>query len=374
MTVVIGTGTATAPGVSGSNSGSFAGVRGTNTGTGNGVSGFAESGSGVRGESDTGPGVDGLGKGNFAGVRGTNTGSGNGVSGFAESGSGVRGESDTGPGVDGLGKGNFAGVRGTNTGSGNGVAGFAESGSGVRGESDTGPGVDGLGKGNFAGVRGTNTGSGNGVSGFAEAGIGVSGNSDNGDGVRGESAGGGAGVRGISTNRDRVGVVGENTAGGFAGLFTGNVDVRGSIFCDGDIVLRNADCAEHFDIAHATEIEPGTVMVINNDGALEQSTQGYDKRVAGVVSGAGDYRPALILDKQDTSDQRMPIALIGKTFCKVDAGEGPIAVGDLLTTSSIPGHAMKAADPGKAFGAVIGKALRPHSSGRGLIPILIALQ
>jgi len=34
---------------------------------------------------------------------------------------------------------------------------------------------------------------------------------------------------------------------------------------------------------------------------------------------------------------------------------------------------MKAADPAKAFGAVIGKALRPFTGGQGLIPIFIAL-
>jgi hypothetical protein len=35
---------------------------------------------------------------------------------------------------------------------------------------------------------------------------------------------------------------------------------------------------------------------------------------------------------------------------------------------------MKATKPSKAFGAVIGKALRPLKDGQGLIPILIALQ
>jgi hypothetical protein len=70
----------------------------------------------------------------------------------------------------------------------------------------------------------------------------------------------------------------------------------------------------------------------------------------------------------------MPIALMGKVYCKVDASYGAIEVGDLLTTSPTPGHAMKADDPMKAFGSVIGKALRPLAIGEGLIPILIALQ
>jgi hypothetical protein len=38
------------------------------------------------------------------------------------------------------------------------------------------------------------------------------------------------------------------------------------------------------------------------------------------------------------------------------------------------GHAMKAADPLKAFGAIIGKALRRLEEGQGLIPVLMALQ
>ena len=50
------------------------------------------------------------------------------------------------------------------------------------------------------------------------------------------------------------------------------------------------------------------------------------------------------------------------------------AAADLLTTSASPGHAMKASEPLRAFGAVIGKALRPLAEGQGLIPILIALQ
>ena len=71
---------------------------------------------------------------------------------------------------------------------------------------------------------------------------------------------------------------------------------------------------------------------------------------------------------------RIPIALSGKVYCKVDAEPSPIQIGDLLTTSETPGHAMKAEDPFKAFGAVLGKALRALGAGQGLIPILVALQ
>jgi len=45
-----------------------------------------------------------------------------------------------------------------------------------------------------------------------------------------------------------------------------------------------------------------------------------------------------------------------------------------LTTSPTVGHAMKARDQSRAFGCVIGKALRSLETGQGLIPILVALQ
>ena len=212
-------------------------------------------------------------------------------------------------------------------------------------------------------------------------------NTAGGDGVVGQStgAGGGRGIVGISDSFDGVfgvshdpkhaGVSGHNldtngrpNPGGLAGFFDGNVTVTGDIF------LQNADCAEDFDISATEKIDPGTVMVLGEDGTLQQSHQTYDKRVAGVISGAGDFRPGIILGKQTSESLRMPIALLGKVFCKVDARRSPIEVGDLLTTSDTLGHAMKAEDPQKAFGAVIGKALRPLASGQAEIPILVALQ
>jgi hypothetical protein len=153
----------------------------------------------------------------------------------------------------------------------------------------------------------------------------------------------------------------------------GNVTMTGSLNVGGDITMPASDFAEDFQVA-GDAVEPGTVMVLDQKGALCESSTGYDRRVAGVISGAGDYRPGLILDRQRSSEGRLPLALVGKVYCKVDAAYGPIEVGDLLTTSPTPGHAMKASDPSKAFGAVIGKALRPLQGGAGLIPILVALQ
>ena len=142
----------------------------------------------------------------------------------------------------------------------------------------------------------------------------------------------------------------------------------------GDIVLKNADCAEEFDLAPSAGVEPGTVVVLDEEGRLQASRRPYDRKVAGVVSGAGDYRPGLVLDRQESRPDRLPVALMGKVYCKADAAYAAIEVGDLLTTSATPGHAMRADDPARAFGAVIGKALRSLRAGQGLIPVLVALR
>ena len=141
----------------------------------------------------------------------------------------------------------------------------------------------------------------------------------------------------------------------------------------GQVNTLGADCAEDFTVADAAAISPGTVLVIDDTGGLRASRTAYDRRVAGVVSGAGSFGPGIVLDRQSDSTDRKPVALIGKVYCKVDAECGAVAVGDLLTTADTPGHAMKVTDPQRAFGAVIGKALAPLATGQGLIPILVGL-
>ena len=285
---------------------------------------------GVYGESQEAEGVRGVGH------------KGAGVSGTSEKWVGVYGESQEAEGVRGVGH------------KGAGVSGTSEQYVGVWGESQASDGVQGR----------TSSNAHSGVAGIASSGIGVFGSSQASDGVQGRtSSNAHSGVAGIAPSG--IGVFG---SGRIAGLFQGDVEVTG------DIRLTNADCAEDFDIAGIEKIEPGTVMVLNQEGTLQQSQHAYDKKVAGVISGAGDYKPAIRLDQRASTERRLPIALMGKVYCKADASYGAIAVGDLLTTSPTPGHAMKADDHLKAFGAVIGKALRPLKTGHGLIPILIALQ
>jgi hypothetical protein len=303
----------------------------------------------------------------------------------------VYGESKLGEGVKGVGHSEaHGGVVGTNDATGAGVFGVSQRGEGVHGESNSGTwlgavtGVALNSNGGAAGVLGQANGSGPGVFGKGRPGVmGYHGdprlqettvaNDADRAGVFGASDRG-VGVLGYSSDRNTPAIF---AFGGFrsialgkplAGLFDGDVQVNGDLF------LPGADCAEHFDVAGDQHIEPGSVVVLDEHGLLIENQQAYDTKVAGVVSGAGAYRPAIVLDKHPMTQLRQPIALVGKVYCKVDADYSPIAVGDLLTTSPTPGHAMKANDAGKAFGAVLGKALGKLSSGRGLLPILVTLQ
>jgi hypothetical protein len=233
----------------------------------------------------------------------------------------------------------------------------SETGNGVIGHTNGDP------AGGNAGVFGEHLRNGTGVTGKSQGGFGVVGVSDRSHGVHGRGptggffeGGSGAGVHAVAL------------ATGPAGRFDGDVQVSG------DISLTGGDCAEEFDVVETEIVESGTVMVLGEEGELRPSYKAYDKRVAGVISGARDYKPGIVLDKQPSQRKRQPIALLGKVYCKVDAGYAPIEIGDLLTTSPTQGHAMKATDPLKAFGTVIGKALRPVREAQILIPVLVALQ
>ena len=99
------------------------------------------------------------------------------------------------------------------------------------------------------------------------------------------------------------------------------------------------------------------------------------KRVVGVVAGARDaLKPAIPLGHVPRRVDVAGVALVGTTYCLADADQDPIAVDDLLWSAARPGHARKAAEPERSFGAVVGKALAPLQQGQGSIPIVIALQ
>jgi hypothetical protein len=160
---------------------------------------------------------------------------------------------------------------------------------------------------------------------------------------------------------------------------SGNLTVYGATSTEVLTITGGSDLSESFNVkadAEAT-VEPGMVVAIDpaNPGGLTVATQAYDKKVAGVISGAGGVNTGMLMGHKGTiADGRHPVALTGRVYVWCDAASGAIEPGDLLTTSTTPGHAMKASNTSEAPGATIGKAMTSLQSGKGLVLVLVSLQ
>lgn len=168
-------------------------------------------------------------------------------------------------------------------------------------------------------------------------------------------------------------------AGGGSQLM--HLDGTGQLFTAGRIITPvleitgGSDVAEPFAMS-TRDIPPGSVVIIDDQqvGRLKVSAGAYDRRVAGVVSGANGIHPGISLSQQGALEGGQDVALSGRVYVLADASAHPIRPGDLLTSSDTPGHAMSVTDYARAQGAVIGKAMSPLPEGRGLVLVLIALQ
>lgn len=145
-----------------------------------------------------------------------------------------------------------------------------------------------------------------------------------------------------------------------------------------------ADLAEVFPAKE--NVEPGDVLSIadGEDDQLQKSQKAYDQKVIGIVSTS----PAIIFKGSETvllpanienkPTKEPAVALKGRVPVKVTLENGPIKAGDPLTSSSIPGHAMKSTDPERSWGTTIGKALEGFSGGpngetEGMIIVFVTL-
>jgi hypothetical protein len=146
------------------------------------------------------------------------------------------------------------------------------------------------------------------------------------------------------------------------------VTEAGNVEADGTYTSPAADFAEL--LPGAAGLEPGDVLAVYGDGTLGVSAHPYESKVVGVYS----TQPAFLGGKvEQPSPRHVPLAVVGIVPVKVCSEGGAITPGDLLVSSSIPGHAMRGRiDPPN--GTVIGKALEGLVEDRGTIRMMVMLQ
>jgi hypothetical protein len=162
------------------------------------------------------------------------------------------------------------------------------------------------------------------------------------------------------------------------GIHTWDVEAEGTIRSTHGYVTGPADVAENY--YSDKNLEPGDVVRLDRKSdRIVPSDRPNDTLLLGVVSSA----PGMLLGgyREEAAGKAAPypVALCGCVPCKVTDENGPIARGDLLTTSSTPGHAMRAAPipvGGEEVyrpGTILGKAMGSLKKGKGIIEVFVAM-
>ena len=218
----------------------------------------------------------------------------------------------------------------------------------------------------------------------------------NGNSYFGLQAGGGSGSGNIgigngggdnlTTGNNNIDIGNQGVAGDDSIIRIGTPGIQAQTFIAGVIqspsvttitITGGSDLAEPFSISTTDQpVSEGEVVVIDeaNPGQLKLTDRPYDTRVAGVVSGANGIHPGIQMHQQGLLEGGKNVALTGRVYVQADTSNGAIKPGDLLTTSSTPGHAMKVTDHAKAAGAILGKAMTALSEGKGMVLVLVTLQ
>jgi hypothetical protein len=166
----------------------------------------------------------------------------------------------------------------------------------------------------------------------------------------------------FSYSRFGAGLTGHGLSNAWDVLISGKLEVNGPAYLDGGY----SDIAELIKVNGAAEA--GDVLVVDpdHDEMAKPCSKPYDASIIGVISES----PSLLVSGGLEEKDAKPLALCGRVKVKVSVENGPIRRGDLLATSSTPGHAMKATKPG----FIIGKAMQNFdgSSGKtGMITVFV---
>jgi hypothetical protein len=217
---------------------------------------------------------------------------------------------------------------------------------------------------------------------------------------------------------------------------TSALEVNGSIRAEGNLYIGGSKAGyvvDEMQNADSVNLEPGDVVVIAEDNSapvlgqipvprIKLAAKANDTAVVGVVDQVmyvPDAATRAAYEAQETSDRdaaaraqndpgnkqewmaNIPnrisdeagtlhaavnaTSAVPNGYCsvvtlgaykavKADASFGAIRAGDLLTTSSHAGYAMRVNDKAAASGAIIGKALSSLASGTGSVTVLVTLK
>ena len=168
------------------------------------------------------------------------------------------------------------------------------------------------------------------------------------------------------------------------------VRATGAVLADGPHT-GPADYAEMLPASGiASDFEPGDVLIIGPDGRMAKAESPYAQNLAGVYSSAPGFvadmriteRGIEAYDEPKAEDDELwlPVTLMGVAPVKVTAENRSVSPGDLLTTSTTLGHAMRA-EPTVVnniaiypTGTILGKAMEPLDRGSGSIRVLVTLR
>jgi subtilisin family serine protease len=156
----------------------------------------------------------------------------------------------------------------------------------------------------------------------------------------------------------------------------------GNVYAAGSFNSGGADVAEY--ILASEPLEPGDVVELDphNPKHYRKVREPYSPWVAGVIStapgfvlGAKHLSLALSVNGEGRGEvepgERPLLALLGRVPVKATTENGPIRPGDLLTSASKPGYAMRCEDIHRCEGAIIGKALEALDESEGVILVLL---
>jgi hypothetical protein len=162
----------------------------------------------------------------------------------------------------------------------------------------------------------------------------------------------------------------QTACGGTSAIF--KVDQQGNVLGDQTVhadafETSSADVAEWVPVN--ASVEPGDVLELDPDHphAYRVSTSPCSSLITGVVS----QQPGVVLGAGTKTEARALLALVGIVPVKVTNEGGPIRPGDLLVSSSTPGHAMRWSGSEPCPCALVGKALEPMAKENGVILVLL---